>query len=470
MKKLFKYQERAYEDCLKFLFKSDLDSGIAIVPTAGGKALILAKLSLELGDSPALFVVPSIDLLRQNAQAIIDEGGDVGIYSGSLNKKEIKPITLATINSLKDAKEFKKSGFKFLIVDEAHYKCSEDGVFMEFYKAMKPKKLLGLTATAFKLKMHNGVYSLVTLDRIKPNIFKDIIHVTQVTDVIEAGRWCPLEYENHLYDGSLLKVNSAGTEYSVDSVTKNNKKENVNKRLVRIVKSMLSSGSKDKILIFTDSLDTADKIHNWINSSDFGIKCAFVTDDTTPKERESMVTEFKDENSNTNVLVNFGTFTTGLDSPCLNYVIMGRPTMSFALYYQLVGRLTRVHPLKKKATYIDLCGNINRFGRIEDIIYLYVEDYGWACFSGERLMTGVPAYSNKVVTIEDLKNPPKLHYIDYKFKMPFGKYEGKVVKYLPKHYRDYMLDNFDFNATEEHIRLKELLSLLRENDFNKLLQ
>lgn len=140
MKKIpFEFQQKAIEDCLNFLTNSSLKSAIAVLPTGSGKSYILARIS-QLVTEPILFVVPSIDLLRQNEQELLLEGADVGIYCGSLNKKEIKPITLSTVASLKDAKEFKNFGIKYMIVDEAHYKCSEDGAFKEFYNALKPKK------------------------------------------------------------------------------------------------------------------------------------------------------------------------------------------------------------------------------------------------------------------------------------------------------------------------------------------
>lgn len=453
---------------MHFLFESNLKSGVAIVPTAGGKALILAKMSVSIS-VPTLYIVPSIDLLYQNAQAIIEEGGDVGIYSGSLGKKEIKPLTIATISSLKDAEEFKKLGFKFLIVDEAHYKCSEDGMFMDFYKALKPKKLLGLTATAFKLKTQYGFYSLVMLDRIRPKIFQEIIHVTQVKDVIDAGRWSKIIYEVDGYNESGLRLNSNETDWLQESVIENNSKEQVNRKLVRRLKHIIQTEPTSKTLVFTDCVETASKIEEWINNGSFGVKCAIVTDSTTSKDRKTLVDAFKDVKSNVNVLINFGTFTTGLDCPPLKYVLLGRPTMSFALYYQILGRGVRIYPGKEYFTFIDFCGNVKRFGKIEDIVYKNVKGYGWTCFSGDRLMTGVPVYSNRKVTEQDLLNPPKLEHIDYKFKMPFGKYEGKPMIALPKHYRDYMLREFDFNATDTHVKLKQILISMQKNDFTNLL-
>jgi len=68
------------------------------------------------------------------------------------------------------------------------------------------------------------------------------------------------------------------------------------------------------------------------------------------------------------VLVNSGVLTTGFDYPELDTVIMGRDTMSLALYYQIVGRSIRIHPNKKEAYIVDMCKNVDRFGKVEDLV------------------------------------------------------------------------------------------------------
>lgn len=57
----------------------------------------------------------------------------------------------------------------------------------------------------------------------------------------------------------------------------------------------------------------------------------------------------------------------GFDYPELDTVVMTRPTMTLALYYQIIGRGIRPHPSKKSLWFVDLCGNIKRFGKVEDL-------------------------------------------------------------------------------------------------------
>ena len=80
-------------------------------------------------------------------------------------------------------------------------------------------------------------------------------------------------------------------------------------------------------------------------------------------------------------MANVGVLTTGFDYPELDTVVMARPTMSLAMWYQIVGRAIRPHPSKECGWIVDLCGNIKR---------LFDSGNGkWAVFSNGRQLTNV---------------------------------------------------------------------------------
>ena len=68
---------------------------------------------------------------------------------------------------------------------------------------------------------------------------------------------------------------------------------------------------------------------------------------------------------------------------------MARPTMSLAMYYQIVGR--EIRPYKgKQAWFVDLAGNINRFGKVEDLRLVDTNGKGkWAVFNRTKQLTNV---------------------------------------------------------------------------------
>lgn len=60
------------------------------------------------------------------------------------------------------------------------------------------------------------------------------------------------------------------------------------------------------------------------------------------------------------VVANVGVLTTGFDYPELDTVVMARPTMSLAMWYQIVGRVIRPHPSKECGWIVDLCGSTEK--------------------------------------------------------------------------------------------------------------
>ena len=112
-----------------------------------------------------------------------------------------------------------------------------------------------------------------------------------------------------------------------------------------------------------------------------------VSADTPKAERDTILQKFKD--GEIKVVANAGVLTTGFDYPELDTVVMARPTMSLALYYQIIGREIRPHK-SKDAWFVDLCGNIKRFGKVEDLKLVDTNNKGkWVVFSNGRQLTNI---------------------------------------------------------------------------------
>lgn len=62
--------------------------------------------------------------------------------------------------------------------------------------------------------------------------------------------------------------------------------------------------------------------------------------------------------------------------------------MSLAMYYQIVGR--EIRPYKgKQAWFVDLAGNINRFGKVEDLRLVDEGNGKWAVWNKHKQLTNV---------------------------------------------------------------------------------
>lgn len=156
-----------------------------------------------------------------------------------------------------------------------------------------------------------------------------------------------------------------------------------------------------------------------------------------PRESDSMLGKFLEESGITHVL--------------------GISTASIALYYQIIGRATRIDEGKQDALIIDLGGNVARFGKVEDITF----ERGkiWRMFgSGGKLLSGIPISDIGRVTKQDVDamDAGRKAVIEV---MPFGKYKGERIADIPASYRQWCLANFEWKAHNENLRQSLLATL-----------
>lgn len=435
-------QKQALEACLKFLAEDKPEPSVVVAPTGYGKSILIGAVANACSSS-VIVLQPSVELLKQNLEKYESYGNFASVYSASAGKKEIGHVTFATIGSVKDlGKDFRQKGVKILLVDECHasYPPEKGSMFRNFIDDLKPTHILGFTATPFRLKTYgdsfrNNWTQLNMLCSSSPKVFKSIIHVTQIQELVRDKFWAKLNYEEYDFDSSLLKLNSTGAEYTEQSIQKaiieQGVNENVYKRCVKLIEEGRNA------LVFMDSVENAK-----ILSERLGHQAACVEGSTRKAERERIIEDFK--NNKIKVVTNQSVLTCGFDKPDLQTVIMARPTNSLALLYQIFGRGVRnpIYPNLKECLIIDFCNNVKRFGKIEELRVINKEDYGWGVFNNTHLLTGVPMGAE--MTTEELDRVIALKKEDLKdFRITFGIHKGKKLSEVPEQYRVWLMKNID---------------------------
>jgi DNA repair protein RadD len=272
---------------------------------------------------------------------------------------EISNITFATIGSVVNKKEL-FANFRYIIVDECHGVNAQEGMYKTFLSTLIEcgAKILGLTATPYRLASNSFGSELRFLTRTRPKIFSEMIYHVQNKYLFDKGYLARIEYvKEQGLDRSRLKVNSTGADYTDESVHTQIWASNLPDKLVQVIKTEMNR--RKNVLVFTRFVDESLYLVNNIPGS------AIVTGETPKKERERVINGFK--RGDIPVVCNCGVLTTGFDYPELETVIVARPTMSLALYYQMIGRGMRPHPEKEELKVIDMCGNYDSFGRVEDL-------------------------------------------------------------------------------------------------------
>jgi DNA repair protein RadD len=374
------YQTEAVEKSLQFLRDTKIKhNGIVVLPTGSGKSLVIAEIARQLGE-PIIIFQPSKEILEQNYLKLCSYGVlDCSIYSASMNQKRVSKITFATIGSVINNAGFFEH-FKYIIVDECHFVNSEKGMYKDFFETVK-SKILGLTATPYRLSSNGMGSQLRFITRTRPHIFKTVLYYSQTRDLLEQGHLSPMEYYKiNLVDTKQLKVNTTGSDYTERSVKIYYKAVNFKEQVLEIINRLIAAKRKN-ILVFTRFVEEAEYIA-WRLGPEVA---STVSGETPKKEREKILADFKE--GRTQVVANVGVLTTGFDFPELETVVIARPTMSLALYYQMTGRAIRPHKDKKAAWVVDLCRTYERFGKIEDLHMKQSENGLFAIYSKGRQLT-----------------------------------------------------------------------------------
>lgn len=393
------YQKNASDAAVKFFLDDSKDyNALMVLPTGAGKSLCVADIAYRL-NSDVLVLCPSREILVQNHEKAKNYGIECSMYSASVNQKKISKVTFCTIGSVENYSELFKH-FKYIIIDEAHYVNSKKGMYKDFLKQLECK-VIGLTASPYRLesscqidrltkkpKLDTAKSWLQMITSYKKPVFKEIIYNIQIEELLQRGYLANIRYfdvKPYGWEQMKLFKNSSGSDFSDKSVKYAYDKTNFSAHLASVVRRLLNNQKtgikRNGILVFTRFVEEAMELSLSVDG------CAVVSGDTPKNEREEIIRRFK--NGEIKVVANAGALICGFDYPELDTVVMARPTMSLALWYQAVGRCIRTHPSKKEAWLIDLSGNIERFGEVKDL-KLEKDIYGdWNVFSNGKQLTNV---------------------------------------------------------------------------------
>lgn len=433
----------------EFIINSKKNHGIFVYPTSFGKSLVISSLASKYPDKYFINVTNSKELLKQNYEKYTSYGFEAQICSASLNSKEVGRVTFATITTLSKFIDFFKDKDVVIVDDEAQEGSATSSQLHNFVKNLKNYKLVGVTATPFRLSQGMEGTSLKMMNRDRSCIYKTIEDVVQISEVVEQNYWSKLIYDVKDVDEENLKLNTSGTEFTDDSIQKFKEVNDINNRLVEEIKDLISKGRKS-ILVSVPFISDAQEISSKLDV------CEAVFSGMDTKDRDRIINDFK--TLKLKVIVQCKILSVGFDHPQLDAIIMAKPTNSLTFYYQYLGRGVRIHPDKKDCIVVDLSGNYKRFGKIETISIENSElTKGWSVFNDDMLLSNYPLNTNNRPTkksllaklqweksIKESKN--NTNETDIKFY--FGKYKDKSVAEVMKENKSYLtwlLDQKDFN-------------------------
>lgn len=436
--KLRPIQEPPVKKGIDFFKNKSVQNSLIIAPTAFGKSLVIANIANSLPDK-TLVLQPSKELLEQNLNKLQILGGTASIYSASLGTKEYGQITYATIGSIKNlGSTFKNLGYKNFIIDEAHlYPRESSSMFGTFMKSSGIKKVLGLTATSFRLQNNMDVdgntYSKLVMltKRSKTKAFyKDMLHVSQISEMVDQKFWAELIYKIYDVDTTELVYNSTKADFTDKSLDSFYEDQDIEEKIIAELETLTDRKS---IIVFVPTVAQAISLSEKIKDS------VAVYGNMDKNDRQDAINNFK--LGKIRVAINVNVLSVGFDHQEVDTIICGRPTASLAWFYQAMGRGTRIHPKKDNCLIVDFTGNVERFGYLEDLTYKYL-DAEWNVYgTGSRLLTGIPLH--KIERLSFINNFPRF---------TFGRFQGQRVDEVPENYLRFCLKYITFTKETNHIK------------------
>lgn len=331
-------QKQALEN-LKLL-RSYAKRGLLISATGTGKTYLSAFDVKNSNVKKVLFIAHRKTILNKAKETFenIIKDKKMAIYEDKIGEEDYTFAMIQTMSKKEHLETFSKDYFDYILIDEVHHGGAKS--YQSLINYFTPKFMLGMTATPergdnfdiYELFHHNIAYEIRLYDALKEDLL------------------CPFHYfgiSDIEIDGEMITEKTA--------VKKLTTEERVNHI---IDKSRFYGYSGDKLhsLIFVSRVEEAIDLNEKMKSK--GIKCEVLTGEDTDRKRE--MTIFDLENGNIDYIITVDIFNEGVDIPCVNQVILLRPTESSIVYIQQLGRGLRKYEGKEYVVILDFIGNYEK--------------------------------------------------------------------------------------------------------------
>ncbi|MEZ4803193.1 MAG: DEAD/DEAH box helicase family protein [Gelidibacter sp.] len=318
------------------------------LPTGGGKTVIFSEIVrryIQNHDKKVVILTHRIELCKQTSKML--SGFDVNNKIINSKVKELPDqdqykcfvAMVETLNNRLNDKKLKLEDVGLVIIDEAHYNS-----FRKLFKFFEKCLILGVTATPLssniKLPMKDNYDKLIVGD--------------DIATLIKNGFLAQAELYNFDVELNTLKIGING-DYTVKSSEALYTNSHMLGKLMFAYEEM-SKGKKT--LIFNNGINTSKEVYYTFKRAGYNIR--HLDNTCTKQERKDILKWFR--NTPDGILTSVSILTTGFDEPSVESVILNRATRSLTLYFQMIGRGSRILAHKNKFLVLDLGNNAVRFG------------------------------------------------------------------------------------------------------------
>lgn len=315
-------------------------------PTGSGKTATTAEMLrlASLKSKKSWFIVHRRELVKQSVLAFHNIGLKVGIVSSGFPESKKMPIQVCSIQTLA-RRHSRLQKPDFIVWDEcAHIAASS---WSKMYQNYQSCYHVGLTATPWRMD-GSGLDSF----------FSHMVRGPEVSWLIDNGYLS----KYRLFAPSTVKTE--GIHIKMGDFMKSELALAADKPSITgdVIKHYQKLCNFKRAIVFCVSIEHSKHVTAQFNAN--GISAEHVDGETDSGQRDGAIKRF--QSGQTLVLSNVDLFGEGFDVPCIDAVILLRPTKSLALYLQQVGRGLRTFQNKNIAYILDHAGNAMCHGLPDD--------------------------------------------------------------------------------------------------------
>jgi superfamily II DNA or RNA helicase len=347
-KELYKYQKIAIEEIFQRFDNAANDYHLLYqLPTGGGKTVIFSEIVrryISKYNKKVLVLTHRIELSKQTSNMLGEFGVPNKIINSTANldDQDNYHCFVAMVETLKNRLTDDKldiSDIGLVIVDEAHYNS-----FTKIFKFFDESFILGVTATPLSSNIKLPMYEN----------YKELYVGETIEHLIENHYLASANMYSYNVGLTSLEVGANG-DYTVKS--SEDLYTNVD-MLSKLVSAYEETSKGKKTLIFNNGIHTSIQVFHAFKRAGYPI--AHLDNTNTKKERDFILRWFK--KTPNAIITSVSILTTGFDEPTIESIILNRATKSLTLYYQMIGRGSRILDNKTTFNVIDLGNNFHRFG------------------------------------------------------------------------------------------------------------
>ncbi|MCB0399519.1 MAG: DEAD/DEAH box helicase family protein [Winogradskyella sp.] len=347
-KELYSYQKGAIDKIFDKFETAPEDYHLLYqLPTGGGKTVIFSEIVrqyLKHHNKKVLVMTHRVELCKQTSEMLTSFGVINKVVNSTANLDDQEKYScfvamVETLNNRLNDNKLDISDIGLVIIDEAHYNS-----FTKLFKFFEKSFILGVTATP--LSSNRGL-------PMKDN-YQELIVGESIQSLIDNEFLAQVEVFQYNMGLTSLEIGSNG-DYTVKS---SEDLYTSPAMLQKTVDAYKKHSLGKKTLIFNNGINTSISVYYAFREA--GLPIMHLDNTATKKQRKQILDWF--HTTPNAILTSVSILTTGFDEPTIDTIILNRATKSLTLYYQMIGRGSRILNNKDKFTVIDLGNNLYRFG------------------------------------------------------------------------------------------------------------